>query len=135
MSNAFSWPTTNQPLPSSPAGKAANIVRSGTQLLAQIAQQRINSYRLFWSDPVNIAASLGTGAGSVLAADAALVAFLGPQLTAAGAPAALIAQATAGVPAGYTATTNADGSVTITVPSPATVTPTLAPKVPVAARN
>ena len=133
MSNAFSWPATNQPSPSSPAGKAANIVRSGTQFLAQAAQQRISSYRLFWSDPVNIAASLGTGAASVLAADAALVAFLGPQLTAAGAPAALIAQATAGVPAGYTATSNADGSVTITVPKPAPVTP--ASKAPVAAHN
>jgi len=130
MSNAFSWPTRNLPSPASPAGKAANIVRSGTQLLTQLVQQRISSYNLFWSDPVNIAASLGTGAASVLALDAALVAFIGPQITAAGAPAALIAQATVGAPAGYTATSNADGSVTITVPNPAP-----APRAPVAVHN
>lgn len=123
--SAFKYPT-NKPAPNSPAGKAARILQSGSVALAQLAQTRIQNYNAFWSDPVNVAAALGTSAVGVFQADAALVAFLGPQLAAANAPADVISKATAGILAGYTVTPNADGSIVVTVPTP-TPAPTPTP--------
>ena len=100
--------------PSSAVANAQQILQIGSSLLQTITNQRINMYTIFWNDPVNIAAALGTSATAVFQSDAALVGFLGPQLAVAGAPAEVIAAATVGIPAQWQVGFNGDGTVTIT---------------------
>lgn len=104
----FTYPTSTVPT------VGQQILREGATALMQLAQTRIRNYKRFWADPVNVAAQLGTSATAVFQADAALVAFLGPQLTAAGAPSNVIADATQGPPSTWTVTYNADGTITLT---------------------
>ena len=116
---SITYPVSSIQSINTPQGKAQRILQSGSQSLAQLAQGRINSYKLFWSDPVNIAAVWGTSAAGIFQDDADLVSFLGPKLIAAGAPSAIIAAATAGIPSTWSVAYNGDGSITVTAVAPA----------------
>lgn len=103
---------------------AANILKGSPQLVLGIMQQRNQMFQAFWNTqgvpPQLIASALGANAVSVFQHDADLVAFLAAKLKAIGATDAQIAQSLPTLPAIYTATPNADGTVTIAMaPIPA----------------
>lgn len=121
---------TTQPAQNSPQARAAQIaaeiINGVPSLVVQFIQQRNNFFNKFWNTqgvpPQLNAAAMGNKAVSTFARDAALVAFFTVQLKSLTVPMtdAQIAALLPGVPAIYTATPNADGTVTIVLaPIPA----------------
>lgn len=111
----------NQPVDSTAeaAQKIANqIIATAPNVVRNLINQRNQLYESFWKNPSVpphlISAAMGTKAASIFKRDAKLAAYLAGELIDAGNPADKVAAILPGMPDAWTATFNADGSVTIT---------------------